>query len=198
MNDSKHRKGGWRWARGWISMIPLYAGFGREAEGTEWCLPFKCPSSVQPVREERQCWWQLVTETAGCPTSPCLWSTVRWHLGPKKEKESGKKKKIFDESKQQARRPACANRRPMPRGRPAGMSDNTFSVTAPHYSFFLLPSALLRVFTNQHRGTGGCRLNQVTFPLFHFFHPKFEYEKGLSLTQSKTITLMTFGSHLIY
>lgn len=95
MNDSKHRKGGWRWARGWISMIHLYAGFGGEAGGTEWCLPFKCPSSVQPVREERQCWWQLVTETAGCPTSPCLWSTMRWHLTQKKEKERGGKKHLW-------------------------------------------------------------------------------------------------------
>lgn len=29
-------------------------------------------------------------------------------------------------------------------------------------------------------GSGGCQLNQVTFLLFHFFQPKFEYEKGLS------------------
>lgn len=69
--------------------------WGRGGRGAQWCLPFKCPSSVQPVREERQCWWQLVTETAGCPTSPCLWSTVRWHLVPKKEKESGGKKHLW-------------------------------------------------------------------------------------------------------
>lgn len=67
----------------------------------------------------------------------------------------------------------------------AGTSDNTFSVTAPHYSSFLLPFALPRVFAHQRQCTGGCRLNQVTFPLFHFFHPKFEYEKGLSLTPVK-------------
>lgn len=61
----------------------------------EWFLPFKRPSSVQPVREERQCWWQLVTETAGCPTSPCLWSTVRWHLAWKKKRKVGKKKHLW-------------------------------------------------------------------------------------------------------
>lgn len=86
----------------------------------------------------------------------------------------------------------------MPRGRRAGMSDNTFSVKASRYSFFLLPSALPESSSTSVGALGGCQLNQVTFPLFHFFHPKFEYEKGLSFTQSKTITLMTFGSHLIY
>lgn len=74
-----------------IDESPVCRGLGGEVGAAEWCLPFKCPSSVQPVREERQCRWQLVTETAGCPTSPCLWSAVRWHLAPKKKKESGKK-----------------------------------------------------------------------------------------------------------
>ena len=31
MNDSKHRKGGRMWARGWMSMIPLCSGLGGEA-----------------------------------------------------------------------------------------------------------------------------------------------------------------------
>ena len=103
MTQNTERRG-WRWARGWISMVrpPPYAGFvrgegGEEAVWAERCLPFKCPSSVQPVREGRQCWWQLVTETAGCPTSPCLWSTARWHLGQKrkKERESGGKRHLW-------------------------------------------------------------------------------------------------------
>lgn len=165
------------------------AGFQGRGGGTEWGLPFKCPSCVQPVREERQCRWQLVTETAGCPTSRCLWSTVRWHLAPKREKGSG-----WGGGE---KTPSLTNHNSRPDALPeptadqchedglAGTSDNTFSVTAPHYSSFLLPFALPRVFAHQRQCTGGCRLNQVTFPLFHFFHPKFEYEKGLSLTPVK-------------
>lgn len=69
-------------------------GLGKMWGGAEWCLPFKCPSSVQPVRKDRQCQWQLVTETAGCLTSPCLWSTARWHLAQKKRRKVGKKENL--------------------------------------------------------------------------------------------------------
>lgn len=95
MNDSQHRKGAWRWAREWFSVCRV---LGWEAGGgAKQCLPFKCPSSVQPVREERQCWWQLVTETAGRPTSPCVWSAVKWHLTPplEREKEGAKKSHLW-------------------------------------------------------------------------------------------------------
>lgn len=46
--------------------------------------------------------------------------------------------------------------------------------------------------------TGRPQLNHVTFALSHSFQPQFEYEKGRLFPPSKTITLMTFGSHLIY
>lgn len=159
----------------WFLCMP---SSGKRWGGAERCLPFRCPSSVKPVREERQCWWQLVTETAGCPTIAPACDPLWGDNSPKKRKEKWRKKTSFTN---QNSRPD-ANRRPMPRGRPAGMSDNTNPVTERHISFFLLPSALRRVFTHQRRGTGGCQLNQVTFPRFHFFHPKFEYEKGLSFT----------------
>lgn len=191
MNDSKHRKGGWRWVR---ESISVYWVFGDEG-GTEWCLPFKCPSSVQPVREERQCRWQLVTETAGCPTSPCLWPTEKWHLAPKKDK--GKKPHLWLINT--ASQTPCLRQQETNATRTPGWHVRQYLLChspATSSSSFHLP--LPQVFTHQRQGTGGCQLNQVTFPLFHFFHPKFEYEKGLSLTQSKTITLMTFGSHLIY
>lgn len=140
-------------------------------------------------------WWQRQLVVPLATACDPLWGDTSPHK--KKSEVGGKKTSLTNQNSRPDTLPEPTADQCHEDGL-AGMSDNTFSVTAPHYSSFLLPFALPRVFTHQRRGTGGCRLNQVTFPLFHFFHPKFEYEKGLSLTQSKTITLMTFGSHLIY
>lgn len=72
---------GWRWATAWMSMIPLWSGGG----GAERRLPFRCPSCVQPVRERRQCWWQLATGTAGRPAVAAAREVTRrpWRVNKK-------------------------------------------------------------------------------------------------------------------
>lgn len=61
MNDSKHRKERLEVGEGMNidgppPPLPVCRVRPGEAVGAERCLPFKCPSSVQPVREGRQCW----------------------------------------------------------------------------------------------------------------------------------------------
>lgn len=69
-----------------LRMLGLGRDVAVEKGEVERWLPFKCPSRLQPVSEERQCGWQLVTETAGCPAHPCLWSRMKWRRGQKKMK----------------------------------------------------------------------------------------------------------------
>lgn len=173
MNESKHRKERLEGARGWISMIPLYAW---SVENVRWEGSL-CHSNVHHlfrlwgrIDNASDGWWQRQLVR---PTSPCLWSNVRWC--------SGQKNATMKAGKKRGRRIiktvslTCANGKSMP-----GWHIRQYllchgaSLVLP---FPICPSSRLQP---PAKGHWGCQLNQVTFLLFHFFHPKFEYEKVLS------------------
>ncbi len=140
-------------------------------------------------------WWQRQLVVPLAPASDPLWGDTS---STKKEKENGKKRSLTNQNSRPDALPAPTGDQCHEDARLACQTIPSLSKRhiTPSFCFhlpFLESSSPISIL-----GTEGCRLNQVTFPLFYFFHPKFEYEKGLSLTQSKTITLMTFGSHLIY
>lgn len=160
---------------------------GEVIGGAERRLPFRCPSCVQPSQWGRgdnagDSWWQ---RQLVFPLAATCEVTCRPH---KEEREvRGRKKSPYLTYKQQEG--PAPDSRPVPRWSLSAMSDNVGSVRAARNSSVLL-LALTWVITTNIRGTGGCRLNQVTFPFFHFFHPEFEYEReSLSLLPSQRPSL---------
>lgn len=153
-------------------------GLGKMWGGAEWCLPFKCPSSVQPVRKDRQCQWQLVTETAGCLTSPCLWSTARWHLAQKKRRKVGKKRK------------SQTNQNSRPDTLPAPTGDQCHNdARLAHQTILSLSQCPATLSSSFHlpffkssptsiKGTGGCQLKPSNLSALSFLPPQIWIWKG--------------------
>lgn len=133
-------------------------------------------------------WWGQL----GVPPQP---PPARWRTAPKSEWQMwrGNKRPSLNNQNSAARRSEWADKKCGPCGDLAGVSDNSVPTPLSSISLaFLEVSPILA-----SRAPGSLQLN-VTFALPHFFQPKFEYEKGPSISPSKTVTLMTFGSHLIY
>lgn len=198
MNESKQKEresenarekekgvgGGWRRECRWFLCGAVAGGVQNAA----------CHSDVRHVFSQwgsrdnaGDSWWrgQLVV-----PPQP---PPARWRTAPKSEWQmwGGNKSPSLNNRNSAARRPEWANKRC---GNLAGASDNRVPTPLSSISLALLEASPILA----SRAPGVLQLNHVTFALPHFFQAEFEYEKGPSLSPSKNVTLMTFGSHLIY
>lgn len=190
MNEWK--EGGWRWARVWISMFPLWSSdWGRRAavaiQMSIMCSASEGGETMLVTVGDRDSWLSH---------SPLL---VRWHAAPTKRKGKcggGKKAHLWliKTERPGTRQQTIAMRKPICHVRQCWLCQSS--------SLLFCPPSICPYSSHPHQHQGHRRLSAKpsNLSVLSFLPPRIWIWKGVSLplTQSKTITLMTFGSHLIY
>lgn len=149
MNDWKHRKGVWWWARGWISMIPLYAGRGPENGA---CHSNVCHLFSPWGRRDNagDSWWQRQLVV---PLAPAC-DPLRGDTSPRKMKRKGEKTSLTNQNSRPDALPAPTGNQCHEDARLAHQT--ILSLVVPPFtpsSSFHLPLLY------SSPTTGGCQLN---------------------------------------